>query len=100
MTRQLRHFVIVTAYSTVLIGALSAQPVRQSGTVAKHPMSFLDMQNMRTASAPAISPDGRWALYTISTPDWKADRRQSDIYLVGTREGLASNRQLTFTKDK
>jgi dipeptidyl aminopeptidase/acylaminoacyl peptidase len=67
---------------------------------AKRPMTPLDVQEMRTATPPAVSPDGRWGIYSISTPDWKADRRQSDLYLVSTTAGLPSTRQLTFTKDK
>ncbi|MBI3569118.1 MAG: S9 family peptidase [Gemmatimonadetes bacterium] len=66
----------------------------------QRPMTFLDVQEMRQATAPVVSADGQWALYTISTPDWKQARRQSDIYLVGMRAGLPSTRQLTFTKDK
>src|SRR5439155_15172391 len=82
----------------VLSARLAAQPM-QAGS-ARHPLTFLDMQNMRTASAPAVSPDGRWMLYTLSTPDWKVNRRQSDLYLVSTTSGVSSTRQLTFTKDK
>jgi dipeptidyl aminopeptidase/acylaminoacyl peptidase len=67
---------------------------------AKRPMTFLDGQMMRQAGAPALSPDGRFMLYTVSVPDWKEARRQSDIYLVSTQQGLSSTRQLTFTKDK
>src|SRR5262245_8786548 len=63
-------------------------------------MTFLDVQNMRQASAADLSPDGRMMLYTISTPDWNQARRQSDIYLVSTERGVSSTRQLTFTKDK
>lgn len=66
----------------------------------QRPMTFLDVQNMRQASAPDLSPDGRMMLYTISTPDWNQARRQSDIYLVSTERGVSSTRQLTFTKDK
>lgn len=66
----------------------------------KRPMTFLDVQNMRQASAPDVSPDGRTMLYTVSTPDWSQARRQSDIYLVSTDRGVQSTRQLTFTKDK
>lgn len=66
----------------------------------KRPLTFLDVQNMRTVGSPAVSPDGRLMLYTLSTPDWSAARRQSDIYLVSTERGIASTRQLTFTKDK
>ena len=67
---------------------------------AKRPMTFLDAQEMRQASAPVVSPDGAWGLYTLTTPDWKLNRRQSDIYLVNVKTGVASTRQLTYTKDK
>ncbi|MBE3133612.1 MAG: S9 family peptidase [Acidobacteria bacterium] len=63
-------------------------------------MSFLDMQLMRSAGSPAPSADGAWLLYTVSTPDWKEAKRQSDIYLVSLQQGLPSMKQMTFTKDK
>lgn len=66
----------------------------------KRPMTFLDVQHLRTVGAPAVSPNGQWLLYTLSTMDWKEPRRQTDIYLVSTREGLRSTKQLTFTKEK
>ena len=67
---------------------------------SKRPMNFLDVQNMRQVGAPDLSADGRWMLYTLSVPDWKEARRQSDIYVVSTERGVSSTRQLTFTKDK
>ncbi len=67
---------------------------------ASRPMTFLDMQNMRQAGSPAVSPDKSWLLYTLSTPDWKEARRQSDIYLVSMTQGVPSTRQLTFSKEK
>src|SRR4029079_2279763 len=63
-------------------------------------MTFLDAQNMRQTATPDLSSDGKLMLYTLSIPDWNQARRQSDIYLVSTERGLASTRQLTFTKDK
>ncbi|MHB0949871.1 MAG: hypothetical protein ACYC4J_12555, partial [Gemmatimonadaceae bacterium] len=66
----------------------------------KRPMTWLDAQFMKSASAPAISPDGRWALYTVSTPDWKEAKSQTDIFVVSTAQGLPSTKQLTFTKEK
>jgi dipeptidyl aminopeptidase/acylaminoacyl peptidase len=66
----------------------------------KRPMNFMDVQEMRAASAPAISPDSKWGLYTLSVPDWKAAKRFSDIYLVSLERGVESTRQLTYTKDK
>ena len=67
---------------------------------ARRPMTFLDMQLTNQASAPVPSPDGKWALYTISFPDWKEARRQSDIHLVSMEQGVSSTKRLTFTKEK
>src|SRR5438045_4737890 len=79
-------------------GALFAQKTTTS--VATRPISFLDRQLQRDIGSPTPSPDGRWVLYTLSTPDWSQARRQTDIYLVSVKDGLTSTRQMTFTKDK
>ncbi|MFP5354678.1 MAG: S9 family peptidase [Gemmatimonadota bacterium] len=78
-----------------LLGAttLGAQP-------APRPMTFMDQQLMRQAGGAAISPDGSRVVYTLSVPDWKEAKRYTDIYVVSTRDGIASTRQLTFTRDK
>jgi dipeptidyl aminopeptidase/acylaminoacyl peptidase len=76
----------------LLAGGVAAQS-------ATRPVTFMDVQEMRSAGSEAPSPDGRWMLYTITTPDWEAARNQSDIHLVSLMEGVASTRQLTFTKE-
>ncbi|MCI0433854.1 MAG: S9 family peptidase [Gemmatimonadetes bacterium] len=73
---------------------------RAQGSGELRPMTFLDMQQMKSAGSPAISPDGRWMLYTLSTPDWNEARRQSDIMLVSMQQGLPSTKQMTFTGEK
>jgi dipeptidyl aminopeptidase/acylaminoacyl peptidase len=79
----------------VLPRPLGAQPAE-----ARRPMTFLDMQLLTQTGAPTPSPDGRWLLYTLSTPDWKEAKRQTDIHLVSMQEGASSTRQMTFTKEK
>jgi dipeptidyl aminopeptidase/acylaminoacyl peptidase len=86
--------IIVAVLATVFYGAIAAQ------SPARRPMTFLDMQKMRSVGSPAPSPDGRWLLYTVSTPDWKEARSQSDVHLVSLQQGVASTKQMTFTKDK
>jgi dipeptidyl aminopeptidase/acylaminoacyl peptidase len=71
-----------------------------SAQQAKRPMDFLDVQLLRSAGSLAVSPDGRWVLYTLSVPDWKEARSTTDIWLVSAERGVSSARQLTFTKDK
>jgi dipeptidyl aminopeptidase/acylaminoacyl peptidase len=81
-------------------GVRTLQAQAPSAPVAKRPMTALDQQLMRQIGAPTPSPDGRWMLYTLSTPDWKEARRQTDLFIVSTTEGVPSTRQLTFTKEK
>jgi Tol biopolymer transport system component len=63
-------------------------------------MTFMDVQELRRAGSFAPSPDGQWLLYTVSTPDWKEARRQSDIFLVSLREGVGTTKQMTYTTTK
>ncbi len=67
---------------------------------SKRPMTFTDILSMRSAAGTAVSADGKWMLYTLSVPDWKAAKSFTDVYLVSLDGGVASTRQMTFTKDK
>ncbi len=96
-TRSLSPFAVLVVTIAALVAPARAQPQPADG---KRPMTFLDMQKLRQVGSPAPSPDARLLLYTISTPDWKEARRQTDIHLVSLEKGVASSRQLTFTKDK
>ena len=78
-------------------GILAQQP---APSAALRPITFLDRQLQRTVGSPTPSPDGKWLLYVLSTPDWSQAKSQSDIYLVSVKDGLTSTRQMTFTKDK
>src|SRR3977135_1901848 len=77
-----------------------AMAQKSPSTAALRPATFLDRQHQRDVGSPTPSPDGKWLLYTLSTPDWNQARRQTDIYLVSVKDGLASTKQMTFTKDK
>lgn len=66
---------------------------------APRPMTFVDVENMRSARSEAPSPDGRWMVYTVSTPDWHEAQDQSDIHLVSLQDGVSSSRQMTFTRE-
>src|SRR5688500_20290648 len=79
---------------------LALPATAQTPAASKRPMTFLDMQHMRQVGSPTPSPDGKWLLYTVSTPDWKEARRQTDIHLVSLQQGLSSSKQMTFTKEK
>ncbi|MEO6213695.1 MAG: hypothetical protein ABIP65_08725, partial [Vicinamibacterales bacterium] len=85
----------VLAFSLSVTAVVAAQ-----SQTARRPMTFMDVQQLRTTASPAPSLDGKWLLYTMSIPDWKEARRQTDIHLVSLQQGLPSSRQLTFTREK
>lgn len=89
--RTVRRSVAILAVAVAGAAPLAAQ---------QRPMTFLDVQLLRTAGAPALSPDGRQVLYTLSVPDWKEGRRTTDVWLVPVDGGPAAARQMTFTRDK
>ncbi len=79
--------------------ALLTAPLTPTLT-AQRPFTFMDVQEMKRAGSWTPSPDGSWMLYTVTTPVWEAAESQSDIHLVSLREGVPSERQLTYTDDK
>ncbi len=86
-----------------LLGAGGQTPLlaqAAAGAGELRPMTFLDAQTMARAGATAISPDGKWMLYTVSYPDWEKATRQSDVHLVALERGVTSSRQMTFTREK
>jgi Tol biopolymer transport system component len=85
---------------TALLLLTSLVPAVAQDSATPRPMTFLDMQHMKSASSARPSPDGRWMLYTVSTPDCKEAKRQTDVFLVSLEQGLPSTRQMTFTKEK
>ena len=93
----------MTSNAALGILLLPLSLVAQTGGIpqpAPRPMSWVDVQSVSQVQTPVPSPDGKWALYVLSTPDWKNARRQSDIYLVSTTQGVASTRRLTYTAEK
>ena len=89
------------AVGALVPALLSAQQAATTPAAsAKRPMTFVDMQYTRQVGGVAVSPDGRMALYTVSAPDWKEARSQSDVYVVDIARGVKSGRQLTYTRDK
>ena len=91
---------IAAIVALAVLASSDTLPPLQAQTGAARPMTFLDMQQMKQVGSPTPSPDRRFLLYTLSTPDWKEAKRQTDLYLVSMQTGVSSTRQMTFTKEK
>jgi len=64
-----------------------------SSSQPKRPLELADMFKMKRVSEPAVSPDGKWLVYTLTTPDLAANKNFSDLWSVST-DG-STPRQLT-----
>jgi dipeptidyl aminopeptidase/acylaminoacyl peptidase len=76
-----------------LVAALLVSVCLNAQASAKHPITFDDMIKMHRVSAPQVSPDGKWVAFTVATPDMEANRNASNVWVVSTAGGEAS--QLT-----
>jgi dipeptidyl aminopeptidase/acylaminoacyl peptidase len=74
----------VTVALTVL--ALAA-PLQPAGAQQRHAMSIRDFLSVVRPGEPAISPDGRWVAYNVTTPDLAAHRKRTDLFLVSAAGG-------------
>ncbi len=68
--------------ATVFLPVASlAQTPAQPG---RRPLQLEDFYRLRSIGSPAISPDGRWVLYTISTPVEETNGSSVETWLVAT----------------
>src|SRR5579863_80370 len=62
---------------------------------AKHAITFDDMIAMHRLAEAELSPDGKWVVYTVATPDMEANRNATNLWMSPTTGGEAV--QLTRT---
>src|SRR5690606_30991944 len=80
MSHSLTALGLVVAASVLPITAQTqapAQPPRRS-------LQLDDFYLVRSIVAPTISPDGRWVLYTVSTPVEETNGSSSEAWIVST----------------
>jgi len=63
----------------------------------RHTITHEDVFLMKRISAPAISPDGRWIVFSVTEPSYTEGEQVSDLWVVPT-DGSAEPRRLTNTK--
>jgi dipeptidyl aminopeptidase/acylaminoacyl peptidase len=84
--------VLQTLLLSLVVAAVTALPVaapvsaRVPGPSARVP-TVDDLLNLKSAGSPAISPNGRWVAYTVSSTDWKQDAFVTQIWLAEVASG-------------
>src|SRR5512132_1341821 len=74
--------------SSLLLAAASA--ALAASPLTARPMTATDMHMMHRLGAPEVSPDGKWAVFTISDTDLEKNKRNNTLYLLDlTKPGAA-----------
>ena len=87
----------VTAFGTTPQSA----PTTQVAIVAPAGAPTIDQSlEMRSASAPRISPDGRWVVYEVSRTNWEDNAFERELWLADTtsnqRTRLSSSKRSSY----
>ena len=69
----------------LLLASLAALALAQAPAAFARPITATDLATMRRLGAPAVSPDGNWAVYQLSETDLAANRRRTDLFLLDLR---------------
>src|ERR1700744_3691796 len=86
-------------FCTVLIaGFVTASAAHVARSFAPlQPITHQALWMMKRVGAPAASPDGKWAVYSVVEPSYEPDKAVSDLWLVSV-DGLKPPRRITNTK--
>jgi len=69
------------------VPAGGAQPVGTKPAPAKRPMTFEDMMQMKRLGDTAVSPDGKWLAYAVTTVDLNQNTKTMELWLQAIAGG-------------
>jgi dipeptidyl aminopeptidase/acylaminoacyl peptidase len=74
------------SFRAALVTTLVAGPLLGQG----RPFTPQDWYRLVTLSSPAVSPDGKWVAFTVTTVREAENKRHSEVWLVGSEGGEPS----------
>lgn len=80
-------------------GALLAAAIFAVAALAadRQPLTHESMWLMKRVGAPAVSPDGKWVVFSLTEPSYNEKEQTADLWLLPS-DGSARPRRLTSTK--
>ncbi len=74
-----------SAFAFLFLFVFAALPLCPAQT--KHPMTFEDMMKMKRLGDTAVSPDGKWLAYSVTTADLEQNTRTAELWLQAIAGG-------------
>src|SRR6266404_6078711 len=81
------RMILCVAWTGILV--LANFPAARAQESAKHAITFDDLIAMHRVAEAELSPDGKWAVYTVATPDLEANRNATNLWMTAVAGGDA-----------
>jgi dipeptidyl aminopeptidase/acylaminoacyl peptidase len=82
---------LLAAWISLPLGALADTPP------ARAPITHETLWMMKRVGGPAVSPDGKWVVFSVLEPSYEPDKEASDLW-VTPADGSSAPRRLTHTR--
>jgi len=82
-------FALLIAIVLTFVFTASGFGQPSASTAGKKPFTFEDMMALKRVSGPAISPNGKWVMFSAMEVDLNANRKTTHLWLVPTAGGEA-----------
>nr|WP_294847219.1 S9 family peptidase [uncultured Sphingomonas sp.] len=82
----------------LLLAATVAAAALVPAIAVARPMTATDMQMMHRMGSPSMSPDGRYAIFSLSTTDLAANKRSNPLMILDLKAKGASPKPLDLAK--
>lgn len=80
------------------LAAVSAARADAADAPARKPITHEALWMMKRVGDPAVSPDGKWVVYSVLEPAYEPKEAVSDLWLVAT-DGSSAPRRVTHSKE-
>src|SRR5580692_8750796 len=67
---------------------------------AKHPFAFEDMMKLKRVGEPAVSPDGKWVIFSVVDVDLEANTKTPHVWIVPTAGGGSNEKEREIIADQ
>jgi dipeptidyl aminopeptidase/acylaminoacyl peptidase len=95
--RTTRYVLVGTACLLAVYGSAVQAATATTAAASLKPITHETLWMMKRVGAPAVSPDGKWAVFPVLEPSYETDKAVSDLWLVPT-DGRQPPRRITNTK--
>jgi dipeptidyl aminopeptidase/acylaminoacyl peptidase len=90
--------IVVRSLAVCLVALTAALPAAsQTPGPARTPVTHEALWLMKRVGSPSVSPDGRWAVFSVTEPSYDEKKEVSDLWIAPT-DGSTKPRRLTATK--